>query len=202
MTIYAPDLVLDTTPAGLQLIERAEGFRPTWYLCPAKVWTIAFGTTERTLRGVNRQTVTGPVSRSNGREWLIRSLVRIYEPALERLVMDVPLTAPMFSALTSFTYNVGADSVRRSTLLKRLKQRRYREAADELLRWVYAGGRKLPGLVKRRQAERALFLEMHPQVVDVALEKLRPLPPHVVTPFPAPIPQSMLRRISNPFTHD
>lgn len=76
----------------------------------------------------------------------------------------------MLDALVSFAFNVGTHAFEISTLRRKLNREEYLDAADEFLRWVYAGGRKLRGLVRRREAERALFLEglkimhlFHPQ---------------------------------------
>jgi lysozyme len=69
-----------------------------------------------------------------------------------------PLTQNQVDALVSFTVNVGGPRMCRSTLVKKLNRGDIRGAADQFLRWVYSGGRKLRGLVNRRRAERQLFL--------------------------------------------
>jgi len=69
-----------------------------------------------------------------------------------------PLTPYQRAALTSFVFNVGTENYRRSRLLKLLNEGQYHLAANEFLRWDHAGGKVLPGLSKRRAAERALFL--------------------------------------------
>ncbi|HEY7864369.1 MAG TPA: lysozyme [Psychromonas sp.] len=71
----------------------------------------------------------------------------------------VPLTRGEHMAYLSFHYNVGAGNFRRSTLLKYLNENQRLRACDELIRWVYANGRKLTGLVKRREQERTMCLE-------------------------------------------
>ena len=72
--------------------------------------------------------------------------------------VHVPLTQHQFDALVSFVFNLGAGNFRTSTLLKKLNARDYDGAAQEFGRWVQAGGKTLPGLVRRREAESALFL--------------------------------------------
>lgn len=67
--------------------------------------------------------------------------------------IKVPLYQHEADAYTSFTFNVGVGNFKKSNLLKKLNQSRYSEACAELKKWVYAGGRKLTGLVKRREAE-------------------------------------------------
>lgn len=83
--------------------------------------------------------------------------VKEAEQIVHQLV-TVPLTANQFSALVSFTYNVGEATLRHSALLKYLNAGRYRAAAKEFDRWVYIGSSRLPKLVARRVAERGLFL--------------------------------------------
>jgi lysozyme len=73
-------------------------------------------------------------------------------------LVKVEITQSMFDALVSFTYNVGLGSLRRSTLLRKLNEGNIQAAADQLLRWNRARGRVLPGLTRRRVAERELFL--------------------------------------------
>ncbi|SDL78068.1 lysozyme [Modicisalibacter muralis] len=72
--------------------------------------------------------------------------------------VDVVLPPTRRAALASFTYNVGEDALMRSTLLRKLNAGDVVGACNELRRWVYAGGRKLAGLVRRRKAERELCL--------------------------------------------
>ena len=83
-----------------------------------------------------------------------RDLVQ-YEDAVKRAVR-VPVNENQFAALVSFTYNIGAGSLSRSTLLRKLNDGDYAGAADEFPRWNKAGGRVLNGLVRRRAAEREL----------------------------------------------
>ena len=73
-------------------------------------------------------------------------------------LVTVPLTQGQYDALSCFIFNIGAKKFRGSTLLRKLNDGDYKGAADELLRWTKAGGRELSGLVKRRKAERSLFL--------------------------------------------
>jgi lysozyme len=178
-TSYPPDRLLDTHPDGVALIKRCEAFKPSWYLCPANVWTIGYGQTEDAAAGVTRQTVA-TLDEPEAARLLGRALVRTYEPIVETAV-TVPLTAGEFSALVSFVYNVGGPAFRRSTLLRRLNAGDYEAAGRELLRWVYAGGKQLPGLVSRRRAELALFSD---EALATWLPGLRPLPVLPVRPIP------------------
>lgn len=85
---------------------------------------------------------------------LERELQRAVD-AVDRQVL-VPLPDTRRAALASFVYNVGEGQLARSTLLRKLNAGDVRGACAELSRWVYAGGKKLGGLVRRRAAEREL----------------------------------------------
>jgi len=75
-----------------------------------------------------------------------------------RRIVKVPVNADQFAALVSFAYNVGVGNLESSTLLKWLNAGSYNNAADQFLKWTRAGGKVLPGLVRRRKSERNLFL--------------------------------------------
>ena len=134
--------------AGLALIRQFEGLRLSAYRCPAGIATIGYGSTAGVQMG---QTI--PAERA---EELLREDVRQFEAAVSRLV-KVPLTQDQFDALTSFAFNLGTKALEKSTLLRLLNAGDYSGAAAQFDRWVYASGKKLSGLVKRRAAERALF---------------------------------------------
>lgn len=72
-------------------------------------------------------------------------------------VVKVGLNSNRFSALVSFSYNVGCGALTGSTLLKLLNQGKYGAVCGELRKWVHGGGRRLPGLVRRREAECVLW---------------------------------------------
>ena len=80
-----------------------------------------------------------------------------FEGAIKRCV-KVPLHQHEYDAFVSFAYNVGSGAFCSSTLVRKLNAGDYEGACNELTRWVYAGGRKLQGLVNRREAERKLCL--------------------------------------------
>ena len=94
-----------------------------------------------------------PITRAEGEELLAKDLVRF-----ERAVLGcpVPLNQGQYDALVSFSSNSGSLCV--STLRKKVLRGDFEGAADQFLRWIYAAGRRLAGLVRRREAERALFL--------------------------------------------
>ena len=80
------------------------------------------------------------------------------EDAVTRLVVT-QLSQKGFDALVSFTYNVGINAFRNSTLLRKLNLGKVEEAAEEFSRWNKARGKVLPGLVKRRAQEKEMFLQ-------------------------------------------
>ena len=80
-----------------------------------------------------------------------------FERAVLRL-WPVPLTQGQYDALVSFSFNLGAGALQSSTLRRKIMRGDYEGAADEFPRWVFAGGRRMVGLVRRREAKRALFL--------------------------------------------
>lgn len=134
---------------GLRLLKSFEGLRLRAYQDSVGVWTIGYGTTSGVRPG---QVIT----EAQAEALLKRDLDR-FEAAVEDLV-TVPLNDDQFSALVSFTYNVGEGALASSTLLRLLNRRDYQGAADQFLRWNRAGGAELAGLTRRRRAERALFL--------------------------------------------
>lgn len=81
---------------------------------------------------------------------------RIAERAVLRLI-SVPLTDGQFDALVSFTFNLGAGALQRSTLRRKMNRGEAEDVPAEFMKWVWAGGRKLKGLIKRRCAEALLF---------------------------------------------
>jgi len=82
--------------------------------------------------------------------------VQTAERAVLRLI-TVPLTNGQFDALVSFTLNLGGGALQRSTLRRKINRGEHADAPAEFMKWVWAGGRKLKGLVKRRAAEAALY---------------------------------------------
>lgn len=137
-----------TSEKGINLIKHFEGLRLSAYTCSAGVLTIGYGTTA----GVKE----GQVITKDRAEELLLDDVKRFEDQVLRLV-KVPLTQGQLDALVSFTYNLGAANLGNSTLLRLLNAGDYKGAAAQFDRWTKAGGKALPGLVKRRAAERALF---------------------------------------------
>lgn len=138
--------------AGLALIRRFEGFAAEVYVCPGGYASIGYG---HVLARGEESRFVGGITREQA-EALLREDVSNAEAGVLRLV-PVALTQERFDALVSFTFNVGAGALQRSTLRRRVLRGNHLGAAREFARWVYAGGRRLPGLVSRRRAEAFLY---------------------------------------------
>lgn len=137
------------TQDGIDLIKRFEGFSSTVYICPAGYPTIGYGHLVRSGESFNE------ISETEAEE-LLRKDVESAERAVLRLV-NVPLTDGQFDALVSFTFNLGSGAFQRSTLRRKVNRQAHTEVPAQLMRWVWAGGRKLNGLRKRRSAESILY---------------------------------------------
>ncbi len=131
-----------------------EGFRGAPYQDSAEVWTIGYGTT-RMPDGSPVGPDTPPIDEPVARAWLMRDM-RAADDSV-RTEATVPLTTDEEAALDDFAYNLGADALGGSTLLRLLNAGDYEGAAGQFERWDMAGGVALAGLLRRRRAEAALF---------------------------------------------
>lgn len=145
---------MQTSEKGIALIKQFEGCKLTAYQDSVGVWTIGYGWTQPVDGKAIR---SGMTIKQETAERLLKTGLVSYESDVSRLV-KVDLTQGQFDALVSFTYNLGARSLSTSTLLRKLNAGDYAGAANEFLRWNKAGGKVLNGLIRRREAERALFL--------------------------------------------
>lgn len=131
-----------TNQAGLELIESFEGLRLTSYQDSVGVWTIGYGHTQGVQPG---QIITQQQAQA-----FLQQDLGVAEAAVNKL--GLTLTDNQFAALVSFTFNLGAGN------LNKLMSQGIAAAADRILLFDHAGGKVLPGLTRRREAERALFL--------------------------------------------
>lgn len=135
--------------AGLELIKSFEQLRQTAYKpTPNDVWTCGFGH----VKGV-KEFDTCSIQQAN--EWLLEDCAE----AINCVNNDVTagINQNQFDALVSLVFNIGSGNFQSSTLLCRLNEGAFKEAADQFLRWDHQAGRVLPGLTRRREAEKALF---------------------------------------------
>jgi lysozyme len=140
------------TQAGIDLIKQFEGFWPTVYICPAGYPTIGYG---HLIKPHEREQFASGITTAQA-ETLLRQDVQTAERAVLRLI-TVPLTDGQFDALVSFTFNLGAGALQRSTLRRRVNRGDHAAVPAEFRKWVWAGGRRLEGLVRRRGAEASLY---------------------------------------------
>lgn len=135
---------------GVELIAKYEGCRLEAYLCPAGVWTIGYGHTAGVEKG---QTLPS----KDAAKALLKEDLKKYggyvNECVKKGLIKFPLTQNQFDALTSFCYNCGNGSLR-----KLVTDRSAGEIAEKMLLYNKGGGKVLPGLTRRREEERALFL--------------------------------------------
>jgi lysozyme len=168
------------TPAGAKLIQHFEGCLKEHdgnykaYKCPAGVWTIGWGSTHH---GGHKIDATTKWTRAQCDKAFISDMASFERDV--RHFVTVPLTDYQFDALVSFTYNVGAGNLAKSTLLKRVNNKEFEAAAKEFLKWDKANGKTLAGLTRRRASESLLFQGQKDANYD---GKVDPAPP--VHPMP------------------
>ncbi len=135
---------------GLLLIKEFEGFSAHIYADAAGLPTIGYGHLIR-----KNEYFPSKIDALQA-EALLRQDVIQAEKSLLRLTRR-NLRQTQFDALTSFVFNLGGAAFQRSTLRQKVNHCYDDEVPEELMRWVWAGGRKLPGLIRRRQAEAELY---------------------------------------------
>lgn len=161
--------------AGAKLMHQYEGYRNKPYLCPAHIWTIGWG------HVLYQEQIKLPVVRVNGYTGLLRSEyplkpedarvwtkeeiqelfdadIASFERGVLRLAPAVAGRQGAFDACVSFSFNAGLGNFQRSTIRMKTNRREWEDAAEAFMAWTKGGGKELPGLVKRRKAEKALFL--------------------------------------------
>ena len=163
------------SPAGEALMHKFEGYRDKPYLCPARIWTIGYGHVlyqeQIRLPVVKKEGYEGmirkdfPLKPEDNRVWtkpeideLFRADVGAFERGVLRLIPGVDGRQGAFDALVSFAYNAGLGNLQRSQIRIRANRGDWEGAAEAFRQWTKGGGKVLPGLVRRREAEIALFL--------------------------------------------
>jgi lysozyme len=138
----------DALAIAAAIARPCEGLRLAPYRCPAGVLTVGYGSTQ--------PSPTGSITLAEAERRLDGDLVSAYRAAISTspALANVPLAA---AAITDFVFNLGSGRYRGSTLRKRIDARDFRAAAVQIRKWVFGGGRKLPGLVTRRELEARLL---------------------------------------------
>ena len=163
------------SPVGAELMHRFEGFRNKPYLCPAQIWTVGWG------RVLYQEQIRLPVVRVGDYQGMIRKEfplrpednrvwskdeieklfsedVASFERGALRLSPNLADRQGAFDAVVSFAFNAGLGNYQRSTIRMKNNRGEFDAAADAFMMWTKGGGKELPGLVRRRKDERALFL--------------------------------------------
>ena len=140
---------------GLALTRSFEGLRLTAYQDCGGVWTIGYGHTGPDVHA--DLTITDAEA-----DALLRADVADAVTCVNRAV-HVPITQNQFDALVDFCFNCGRGSLLQSTLLRKVNIGDFAGAAEQFALWDHAGGKVVPGLVRRRKAEAELFAGDAPQ---------------------------------------
>jgi len=154
------------------LLKKFEGCKLKAYRCPAGVCTIGYGHTS--AAGAPEVTDGMTIKQSEADEILKRDLVK-YEKAVADMVKK-PLSQHQFDVLVDFAYNAGVGALKSSTLLKKVNAGDFDAVPAELMKWTKGGGKVLPGLVRRRQAESAWWSAGDDHPVDAEDQRTEPDP--------------------------
>ncbi|WP_370698804.1 glycoside hydrolase family protein [Fibrella musci] len=148
---------LSVSSAGVDFVKQFEGFSSSLYNDPAGHCTIGYGhlVHRGNCNGSESAEFRAGITEARGTE-LLRDSLRSFETSVNTNV-KVTLNQAQFDSLVSFSYNVGTGAFQSSTLLKKLNTGDYAAVPTEMKRWVNGGGKVLPGLVRRREAEGNLF---------------------------------------------
>ncbi len=142
---------MNTSATMRQMIEGWEGLRLSAYQDVVGVWTIGYGHTGGVVPG---ETITQAEA-----DTFMSNDLHTFEVAVTDYVGSAPTSQGQFDAMVSFAYNLGSGALKNSTLLKKHNAGDFQGAADEFLKWNHAGGQVLAGLTRRREGERARYLD-------------------------------------------
>lgn len=142
-----------TSIKGIELIKSFEGFEKNIYKDIVGYETIGYG---HLIKKNEKNKFLNGINKKQGHKLLIDDIKK-FEMYVKKYV-NVTLNINQFSALVSFCYNLGPGALKCSTLLKKINRGEFKSAANEFERWIYAGGVKINGLLRRRRAEKKLFM--------------------------------------------
>jgi lysozyme len=143
---------MKTGRIGIALIKEYESFQPKMYICPGGYETIGYGT----VIDIKEEEWKAVISEQEAEE-LLKKVLELFERHGNKMVRS-EINQHQFDALVSFTYNVGQGNLKMSTLLKKVNADPHDPTiGDEFKKWIYANGKPLNGLRKRREAEAALY---------------------------------------------
>lgn len=152
-------VVIEVPKTAIELAKRFEGFhrvpkadpgRAHPYICPAGYWTIGYGHLCAPTHS--------PITENEAEVYLAHDLQTALAATLRYCPVLATESEGRLAAIADFTFNLGAGRLQTSTLRRRINQRDWAAVDTELRRWIYGGGKVLPGLVARREAECALLV--------------------------------------------
>ncbi len=143
--------MLETGPLAIAVMHHFEACRLRAYKCPAGVWTIGWGDTGPHVR--ERLVWT----QAQADEAFRQRLKREFESGVRRIIGDAPTNGAQFGAMVCLAYNIGVGAFGKSRVAAAHVKQQYPQAAAGFMSWTRGGGKVLPGLVRRRQVERALY---------------------------------------------
>lgn len=141
-----------TSKTGIDFIKTFEGFNASVYKDVAGFDTIGFGHLVR-----KGEAFPEAISEEEGEVILKKDLYRAERSVLRNI--SVPLADNQFNVLVSWVFNIGSGALQRSTLRMKLNRGDdIDDVGDEFLKWIWSGGRRIKGLIRRRKAERLIFV--------------------------------------------
>lgn len=144
-----------TSESGLKLIGDAESCQRDPYVCPAGVLSDGIGNTHGVKPGVRKSDA------QIAADWE-KNIVQA-ESCVNKYANGKKLNQGQFDAVTSITFNAGCGQMQKSTMFRMFRDGKFTEACNQFPRWTYGGGKQLPGLVIRREKEKALCLRTSSQ---------------------------------------
>lgn len=139
-----------------ELCRRFEGFRSKPYLCPAGIPTIGYGSTF--YPGGRKVSMADlAIDEPAARQMLLQELEHTYLPGVLRQCPGLIAEPTRLNAIVDFAYNLGVGRLQSSTLRRKINAQDWDGAKEQLMLWTKGGGKVLPGLVRRRQAEAMLL---------------------------------------------
>jgi lysozyme len=166
---------MKVSKAGEDLMHFFEGYRNKPYRCSAAIWTVGWGhamyADQLNLPNVRKEGYTGLIrsdyqlKEGDARVWskdelvdLFKVDINTFERGVLRLSPNLANHQSKFDAVVSFAYNAGLGNYQRSTIRIKVNRGEWEAASEAFMSWTKAGGKEVAGLVKRRKAEKALFL--------------------------------------------
>jgi lysozyme len=142
--------------AGISLIKKYEGCKLTSYLCPVKIWTIGYGST---FYADGTKVQAGQTISQETANELFLNILKGFVSGVEKSITST-INQNQFDALVSLSYNIGLGAFKKSTVLKKVNANPNDATIESSFKaWNKGGGKILPGLVKRREAEAELYFK-------------------------------------------